>query len=200
MICLIDYGAGNLFSVQKAVEFLGYKPRISNRVADLDKADKIIFPGVGSFGRAVENLRRTALGPKIKEVVDAGTPFLGICLGLQLFFAYSEESPDVRGLDLVAGRVKKFQNGLKIPHLGWNSVSQRKTQSQLWHEIPEQVYCYFAHSYYIEPEDPNLIIATCDYGGDYPVAIQRNNLFGLQFHPEKSQKWGLQILHNFLKL
>lgn len=199
MICLIDYGAGNLFSVQKAVEYLGYTPVISNRPETLSNADKIIFPGVGSFGKAIETIHQLGLEQAIRQSIAAEKPFLGICLGLQLLFATSEESNAAKGLNVLFGGVKRFKNDLKIPHLGWNAVEQTQN-CPLWRDIPPRVFCYFAHSYYIEPMQKKDIIAVSDYGAAFPVAVQQHNLFGVQFHPEKSQKWGLRILDNFLKL
>ncbi|MBD3375501.1 imidazole glycerol phosphate synthase subunit HisH [candidate division KSB1 bacterium] len=197
MITIIDYHAGNLFSVQKALEFLGAKAQISMDPKDIDAADKIIFPGVGSFGNAMHHVRTLGLEAPIKRNVAAGKPFLGICLGLQLLFESSEESPGVPGLDVLKGTVKRFDRSYKVPHLGWNQLFQVK-KSPLWQGLPKESYFYFAHSYYIDPENNEIITGESDYHHRYTVAIRRDHLFGLQFHPEKSQKLGLRVLENFL--
>lgn len=199
MISIIDYKAGNLRSVQKAVEKSGASAIVTSNPADLDRADKIIFPGVGAFGRAVEELERLRFIEPILEQIDRGKPFLGICLGMQLLFETSEENPGSRGLGVLKGFVKRFPENLKVPHLGWNELLFTKS-SPLWKNIPTETYFYFAHSYYIQPEDEKVIIGESDYSFRYPVAVNRENLFGLQFHPEKSQKWGLKVLENFISL
>jgi imidazole glycerol-phosphate synthase subunit HisH len=197
MITIIDYHAGNLFSVQKALEFLGAEAQISMDPDDIDKADKIIFPGVGSFGNAMHHVRTLGLEEPIKQNVAAGKPFLGICLGLQLLFESSEESPGISGLAVLNGTVKRFNRSFKVPHLGWNQLYPIN-DSPLWEGLPKESYFYFAHSYYIEPENREMITGESDYHHHYTVAIRRNHLFGLQFHPEKSQKLGLLVLKNFL--
>lgn len=197
MIYIIDYNAGNLRSVQKAVEKNGGDAIITSNPADLKKADKIIFPGVGAFGNAVQQLEKLNLRDSIVEAIDREIPFLGICLGLQLLFEKSEENETVLGLSVLKGTVKRFPKGLKIPHLGWNELMIQK-QSPLWNNIADGSYYYFAHSFYVQPLDESIIIGLSDYSIQYPVAIQKGNLFGLQFHPEKSQKWGLKVLKNFV--
>jgi imidazole glycerol-phosphate synthase subunit HisH len=199
MIAIIDYGAGNLRSVQKALEHLGAKARLTASALELRQADKIILPGVGAFGHAVEALDRLELREPIAAVIAQGVPFLGICLGMQLLFEHSEESLHAAGLAIFKGAVRRFPPGLKVPHLGWNEV-QQAGNSTLWHEIPDQSYFYFAHSYYVEPADPALVTGVSDYGMAIPASIQAGQIYGVQFHPEKSQSSGLQLLKNFISL
>lgn len=197
MVCIVDYGAGNLRSVQKAVEHIGASTIVSSKVYDIERADKVIFPGVGAFGKAVAAIDSLGLRGSLLNSIKIGKPFLGICLGLQLLFEKSEENPAAVGLGVIKGRVKRFPGTLKVPHLGWNILRQRK--SPLWNEIPNNSFFYFAHSYFIQPDDKECIIGESDYGFPFPIAVQRENLFGLQFHPEKSQKWGLKVLKNFIE-
>ncbi|MBN2410326.1 imidazole glycerol phosphate synthase subunit HisH [candidate division KSB1 bacterium] len=199
MIYIVDYGAGNLRSVQKAVEYNGNDAQFTSNPDDIDKADKIIFPGVGAFGKAIEKIDALELRTPLIRFIETGKPFLGICLGLQLLFENSEENPGIPGLAVLKGSVKRFSGDLKVPHLGWN-VLIRKSNSTLWEGIPANSYFYFAHSYYISPVETDIIIGESDYGSHFPVAVQKNNLYGLQFHPEKSQKFGLQVLKNFLNI
>jgi glutamine amidotransferase len=199
MICIVDYGAGNLRSVQKAVERLGASAHVSSKPVDVARASKVIFPGVGAFGRAVEAVDNLRLRETLIQFIEDRKPFLGICLGLQLLFESSEENPGVAGLGILSGSVKRFPDGLKIPHLGWNQVNFSMT-SPLWHNIPDNGYFYFAHSYYVAPDDAAIVSGECDYGIVFPVAIKYGLLFGLQFHPEKSQHWGLGVLKNFIEL
>jgi imidazole glycerol-phosphate synthase subunit HisH len=199
MIAIIDYGAGNLRSVQKAIEHLGGTAKVTSDPTEIMQSDKVILPGVGAFGKAVEALDQLHLRSPILAVIEKGVPFLGICLGLQLLFETSEESPGAQGLAVLQGRVRRFAQGLKVPHLGWNAVTQTRP-SLLWQEVPNDSYFYFAHSYYIQPADHSLFIGVTHYGDTVPVAINRGPLFGLQFHPEKSQKFGLAVLHNFITL
>lgn len=199
MILVVDYGAGNIRSVTKALEKLGAQTGVTNVGKDISGADKIVLPGVGAFGKAVEALNRLNLMDYLSEAIQKGKPFLGICLGFQLFFPESEENPGARGLHVLDGFVQRFESGLKVPHLGWNRVRQ-KNDSPLWKNIPDESYFYFAHSYFIVPKNNRLIIGTTDYGIEFVSAVAKENLFGVQFHPEKSQKWGLQILKNFIDL
>ncbi|OGC10033.1 imidazole glycerol phosphate synthase, glutamine amidotransferase subunit [candidate division KSB1 bacterium RBG_16_48_16] len=199
MICIVDYDAGNLRSVQKAVEYLGFTALLTSRASDLEKADKIIFPGVGAFGKTAEAMDKLGLRPVLIDQVQKNKPFFGICLGLQLLFAESEENPGVAGLGILSGRVQRFPRTLKVPHLGWNVLTQNR-DSILFKDIPQDSYFYFAHSYYVLPDDPSVIIGQSEYDFMFPVAIQRENLYGVQFHPEKSQQHGLQVLRNFLQL
>ncbi len=199
MICIVDYGAGNLRSVQKAVEHSGADTIVSSSASEIDSADKVIFPGVGAFGKAVEAIDQLSLRRPLIRAIEIGKPFLGICLGLQLLFERSEENPDARGLGVLEGEVKRFPNTLKVPHLGWNVLAKKK-DSPLWQGIPNNSFFYFAHSFFIQPKDESCIIGESDYGFAFPVAMQKGNLFGVQFHPEKSQRWGLAILKNFIEL
>ncbi len=199
MICIVDYGAGNLRSVQKALERLGGRAQVTASAEDILAADKVILPGVGAFGKAVEALDRLQLRQPILRIIEKQKPFLGICLGMQLLLESSEENPHAGGLAAIPGKVLRFSSDLKVPHLGWNSVHQ-SGYCALWHNIPEQAYFYFAHSYYASPLDNAVIVGTTDYGQTVPVALHKDNLFGLQFHPEKSQKIGLALLQNFLRL
>ena len=199
MIILIDYGVGNLFSVAKAAAFVGGDVKISNSADDLKRAEKIILPGVGAFGDCMKNLEATGLIPAIKREVFSGKPLLGICVGLQILFAGSEESPNVDGLKIFGGRVKKIQAGdLKIPHMGWNSV--RFDNSKLFAGLNGAPYFYFVHSYHAAPDDKKIIAATTTYGEEVTAALEFENIFATQFHPEKSGDVGLRVLKNFVEL
>lgn len=205
MIAIIDYGMGNLRSVQKAIEFLGSSATITSSPTEISKADKVILPGVGAFSKAMENLNKFKLLETIKETVAKDTPFLGICLGMQLLLETSEEHGLAKGLSLVAGTVKNFRNALNfdqslsVPQIGWNYVSQTKKNS-LFVGLPEKFQVYFVHSYYVDPQDKQVNIGETMYGINFCSALQKKNLFGVQYHPEKSGEVGLQILDNFIKL
>lgn len=205
MIAIIDYGMGNLRSVQKAIEFLGSSATITSSPTEISKADKVILPGVGAFSKAMENLNKFKLLETIKETVAKDTPFLGICLGMQLLLETSEEHGLAKGLGLVAGTVKNFRNAinfdqnLSVPQIGWNYVSQTKKNS-LFVGLPEKFQVYFVHSYYVDPQDKQVNIGETMYGINFCSALQKKNLFGVQYHPEKSGEVGLQILDNFIKL
>ena len=204
MIVLIDYGVGNLYSVEKAVAFVGGDVKISSDAEDIHRAEKIILPGVGAFGDCMKNLEATGLIPTIKQEISAGKPILGICVGMQILFASSEESPAVDGLKIFGGQVRKIRaDGLKIPHMGWNSVSMRNAQCvmrNLFKGIPNNSYFYFVHSFHAVPDDENLIAATTTYGETVTAAVERENIFATQFHPEKSGDVGLRVLKNFVEL
>ena len=195
MIAIIDYDAGNLRSVQKALEFLGYDAVITSDETKILSAERVILPGVGAFGEAREQLRKRGLDQTIQKAVQSGKPFLGICLGLQLLFEESEESPGVTGLGILPGKIVKIPKefGLKIPHIGWNELNIQKKDGFL-KNIGEQPFVYFVHSYYMEPSDESLTAATTDYGAKLPVAVEKDNVMAAQFHPEKSGTVGLQIL------
>jgi glutamine amidotransferase len=199
MITVVHYGAGNIRSVTKAVEATGAEVMVSENPDDIKKADKIVLPGVGAFGKAVEALQARHLVEPLRDFISQGKPFLGICLGLHLLFFSSEENSEAEGLSLLKGKAERFPAGMKVPHLGWNQVKQAGN-SPLWKGIPDQAYFYFAHSYIVKPEDQNLTVGTTDYAGSFVSAIARSNCFGIQFHPEKSQKWGLKLLNNFIGL
>ena len=201
MIGIIDYDAGNIKSVEKALHFLGEETVVTRDPVLLKKADKVILPGVGSFGDAMENLRKFGLVSVIQEIIEEGVPFLGICLGLQLLFESSEESPGVKGLGILKGKIKKIppKEGLKIPHMGWNSLTLTN-HGRLFDGLPENPYVYFVHSYYLEAEEPEIVKAVTEYSTCIHASVEKNNVFACQFHPEKSSRIGLKILENFAKL
>ena len=201
MIAIIDYGAGNLRSVQKAFEFIGNEAIITSNRDEILSADHIILPGVGSFGDCMSSIRLNKLDDCIYDVIESKKPFLGICLGLQLLFEESEESPNIKGLGILKGKIVKIpQNeNIKIPHMGWNSLTFPK-KSPIFEGIDENSFVYFVHSYYMQPDDASIIAAECEYSGTLPVALSKDNIHATQFHPEKSGKVGLKILENFAKL
>lgn len=201
MITVIDYDAGNLKSVEKALLYLGESPVVTRDPQKILAAEKLILPGVGAFGDAMENLRRFGLVEPICQAVEKGTPFLGICLGMQLLFESSEESPGVEGLSLLPGKILRIppQEGLKIPHMGWNSLKVR-TGARLFQGLPEEPYVYFVHSYYLRAEEEEIVAATTRYSVEIHASVEQGNLFGCQFHPEKSSRTGLAILKNFAEL
>jgi len=230
MIAVIDYGMGNLRSVQKALEVAGaIGPKVTSSPKDLRRASKIVLPGVGSFGEAIRELKRLRLVEPIRGAIDKGKIFLGLCLGLQLLFERSEEAPGVRGLSILKGSVKRFaftnderpfdklrvvpskvegrretSDELKVPHMGWNTIAQsakRKAQSaKILNGVRDGAYMYFVHSYYVKPEDRDIILTTTDYGIEFVSGIQKDNIYAFQFHPEKSQAVGLKLLRNFVGL
>ncbi len=201
MIGIIDYDAGNIKSVEKALIYLGEEPVVSRDPEILKKADKVILPGVGSFGESMANLHRFGLVSVIQDMIKEGKPFLGICLGLQLLFESSEESPGVDGLGILRGKIKKIPpaQGLKIPHMGWNSL-ELQNNGRLFRGIPQDTYVYFVHSYYLEAEEPEIVKAVTRYGTCIHASVEKENVFACQFHPEKSSRMGLKILENFAKL
>ena len=201
MIAVIDYDAGNLKSVEKALIFLGETPVITRDREELLAADKVILPGVGAFGDAMDRLHQYGLVDVIKEVVKKGTPFLGICLGLQLMFESSEESPGVEGLGLLPGKILKIPEtpGMKVPHMGWNSL-KIDPNSRLFKGIPDGNYVYFVHSYYLKAGRASDVAARTWYSTDIDASIESGNVFACQFHPEKSSHTGLKILKNFTEL
>jgi glutamine amidotransferase len=199
MIAVVNYGAGNIRSVSKALERAGAQVTVTDRPGEICKANKIVLPGVGSFGRAVEALENRGLIGPLRVAVTQGKPFLGICLGFQLLFETSHESRGVRGLGCLEGSVDRLPSVLKVPHLGWNRVRQT-TPCDLWEGIPDPCYFYFAHSFFVKPDQDVYTAGTTKYGTVFTSAIVHENIFGVQFHPEKSQKWGLKLLENFVKL
>lgn len=200
MIAIIDYGAGNLHSVKNALDFLGAESKITGSASEILSADKVILPGVGAFGSAMNALTASGLKEVIFEVADKGTPLLGICLGLQLMFEKSEEAPDVKGLGLFKGTIVKIPDrGLKIPHMGWNDIEVVK-DSRILHNIGENPFVYFVHSYYLNASDESVASAYTNYGERLGIAVEKDNVFATQFHPEKSGETGMKILKNFINL
>lgn len=201
MIGIIDYGAGNLKSVEKALLKLGAQPVITRDRETILAADHIILPGVGAFGDAMENLRKYDLDQVIYEAVEQKIPFLGICLGLQLLFSSSEESPGVAGLGILEGEILRIPEaeGLKIPHMGWNSL-HLEHNGRLFRGIPENTYVYFVHSYYLKASDPEIVKASTYYSTQIHASVEKGNVFACQFHPEKSSDLGLKILDNFIHI
>ncbi len=201
MIAIIDYDAGNLKSVEKALGHLGKETVVTRDPQTILAADQAILPGVGAFGDAMGNLHRFGLVDVIHGFADSGKPFLGICLGQQLFFESSEESPGIKGLGLLPGKIRKLSGGtgLKIPHMGWNSL-EIMDGKRLFRDIDQGAYVYFVHSYYLEASDPADVAAVTEYGTRIHAAVEHDNLFACQFHPEKSGETGLQILRNFAGL
>lgn len=209
MIAVIDYGLGNLRSVSKALEAVGAEVEVTNHSGKIAEAKAIVLPGVGAFHRGVKNLKSLGIAPSIFRAIGQGKPFLGICLGLQLLFTESEEHGRCKGLDVIKGKVKKFASRVKIPHMGWNQTKLKNpvTSNQkpektmaLFDSLPNDSYFYFVHSYYVEPENDNVIAAVTDYGQEFVAAINKDNIWGVQFHPEKSGELGLKVLKNFLSL
>lgn len=199
MIAIIDYGAGNLHSVKNALDFIGAKSIITSDENTILSADKVILPGVGSFGDAMDSLREAKLENTVLECMNSDRPFLGICLGLQLLFKKSSESAGKTGLGFFDGSsVMIPDRGLKVPHIGWNSLEYNK-DSKLFYGIGDEPYVYFVHSYYIQPEDSSIISASTYYGEKLPVAVERDNVYAVQFHPEKSGRVGMKMLTNFVE-
>ncbi len=198
MIAIVDYDAGNLKSVEKALQHIGQETVVTREPGVLRDAEKVILPGVGSFGDAMEKLDRFCLVDVLREVILSGKPFLGICLGLQLLFEQSEESPGVEGLSVLKGKILKIpaKEGLKIPHMGWNSI-QIKENARLFAGISGEPYVYFVHSYYLKAEEEEAVAAVTEYGTAIHASVEKGNVFACQFHPEKSGDVGLQILRNF---
>ena len=199
MIAIIDYDAGNIKSVEKALLSMGETPVLTRDPEVILQSDHIILPGVGSFGDAMENLNKFGLIDVINEAINRKIPFLGICLGLQLLFESSEETPGVAGLGILKGKIVRIPEGpgLKIPHMGWNSLNVREGAS-LFKGLEKEPYVYFVHSYYLQAKDPKIVAATTEYGVTIHASVEKENVFACQFHPEKSSKTGLAILKNFL--
>lgn len=197
---IIDYGMGNLRSVEKALEAVGGRPRISADPEAVRRAGRLILPGVGAFGDAIANLGRCGMDEAIREAVGGGTPLLGLCLGLQLLFTHSEEFGSHRGLDLIPGRVRRFRHpGLRVPHVGWNQIEDLRP-NPLLRDLEEGSYFYFVHSLTVEPDDAEYVLAKTNYGSSFCSIACRGNVWGAQFHPEKSQDNGKRLLANFLAI
>ena len=200
-ITIIDYGLGNLRSVYNALKFLSASPLISESPHDVQKADKIILPGVGSSKDAMGGLQKRGLTEVLKKFLASGKPYLGICLGLQILFEKSEEG-DTDGLGIFKGPVKRFRekDGIKVPHIGWNTVKAQSANAKITDGIKDESYFYFDHSYYVLPQDKSIIAGTTEYGLDFTSMIAKDKIYGVQFHPERSQDLGLKVLENFIKL
>ncbi len=198
MIAIIDYSAGNLRSVKKAFNHLEVKNIIATRAEDLNKVNGIVLPGVGAFGSAMKKLKETNFYEGIKSWLFAGKPFLGICLGIQMLFGESAESENERGFGVFEGKCERFKKG-KVPQIGWNQINIVK-ESPLLEGIPDKTFFYFLHGYYVEVENQDIITAKTDYFVEYTSIIEKENIFGVQFHPEKSGKMGLKMLKNWIKL
>lgn len=202
MIAILDYDAGNIKSVEKALQFLGQDTVLTRNFGVIEKADKVILPGVGAFGDAMNHLKSYELDKAIKDFVQSKKPFLGICLGLQLLFAESEESPGVEGLNILPGKIVRIpdEEGIKIPHIGWNSL-ELTNNGRLFSGLDKVPYVYFVHSYYLQCEDENIVKASCEYGHTHiHASVEKDNVFACQFHPEKSSSVGLKMLSNFANL
>ena len=201
MIAIIDYGAGNLQSVQNALDFIGCPGTVTSDPEEILSAEGAILPGVGAFGSAMAEMERNGLVDTVKIAAKSGKPFIGICAGMQLLFEESEESPGVPGLGLLKGKVLLFPSdkGLKIPHMGWNSIETKK-KSRLLGKLSGPTYMYFVHSYYVKADDKEIVSAFSDYGTTFDAAVEQGNLFGCQFHPEKSGAEGISILRRFAEL
>ena len=201
MVAIIDYNAGNLKSVEKALAAVGQESVITRDFQTILSADHVILPGVGAFGEAMEQLKKYDLHKVIPEVVDAKKPFLGICLGLQLLFEGSDESQGVEGLHILDGKILRIpdKEGLKIPHIGWNSL-ELKNDGRLFKNMNQNPYVYFVHSYYLKADDASIVKATCDYSTCIHASVEKDNVFACQFHPEKSSDVGLSILKNFTQI
>jgi len=198
MIAVIDYGAGNLRSVINAVNSLGFEPLVTSNPEDIARADKVILPGVGAAGSTVQSLKEQGLDRAIASYIAAGRPFMGICIGMQVLFDYTEEGGGAECLGIIPGRVKKLPAGLKVPHMGWNQVCQLNPHP-VFRGIEDQAYFYFVHSYYVAPEDSGTIIGSTRYGLDFASVVAAGNLVATQFHPEKSGEIGLKVYRNFLR-
>ncbi len=204
-VAVVDYGRGNLHSVFRALETVGIRARVVHTPEEVSRAAALVVPGQGAFDDCMETLRRRDLLPAILKAIRSGTPYLGICIGLQILYGVSEEHGTHPGLNVIPGRVVRFSEGLadeagnriKVPHMGWNEVRQGPATVPFWKGIPDESYFYFVHSYYGVPEDPSVVAGRTAYGVSFASAVARENLFAVQFHPEKSQKVGLTLLRNF---
>ena len=198
MIAILDYDAGNIKSVEKAFKILGEETVLTRDFSVIEKADRLVLPGVGSFAAAMDNLKKYELDKAIHDFVASGKPFFGICLGLQLLFESSEESPGVEGLHVLDGVVKRIPDGegIKVPHIGWNSLDF-PNEGRLFKGIDEGAFVYFVHSYYLQAKEPSIVTATTEYGCHIHASVEKDNIFACQFHPEKSSTVGLKILKNF---
>ena len=201
MIAIIDYDAGNIKSVEKAFLALGENIVLTRDKETLLKADGVVLPGVGSFGDAMAKLKEYELVDTIYEIVNKNTPFIGICLGLQMLFESSEETPGVEGLGILKGKIVRIPDGggIKVPHIGWNNLTY-PNKGRLFKDIPENSFVYFVHSYYLQAEDPSVVTAATEYGVEIHASVEKGNVFACQFHPEKSSSVGMKILQNFIDI
>ena len=201
MIAIVDYDAGNIKSVEKALHFLGREALVTGDSEEILRADKVILPGVGAFGDAMDTIRGRGLDKVLRKVAENGTPFLGICLGLQLLFERSDEAPGAEGLGILKGEILRIpeKEGLKIPHMGWTSL-HLENNGRLFRGIEENAYVYFVHSYYLKAGDESIVKASTEYGVHIHASVEKDNVFACQFHPEKSSDVGLHILKNFVEL
>jgi len=201
MIAIVDYGMGNIHSVQKALQLFGAQTLVTNSPQDILACQKVVLPGVGAFADAMQELEKQNLIPALIKHIKNKKTFLGICLGMQLLLEASQESKGVRGLSIIKGKVVKFkEKNLKVPHMGWNQLDKVSQECPLLKDILKHPYVYFCHSYYPDPKEKNVIASTTNYGTDFPSVIWKENIYGVQFHPEKSQSIGLKIIENFVKL
>ena len=202
MIAIIDYGMGNIHSVQKALESMGAKTIVTNKPDEIKASDKAVLPGVGAFNDAMQELKTQNLISALNEHIKSKKIFLGICLGMQLLFEKSEEARKSKGLGILKGIVKRFENkdNLKVPHMGWNQLKVKNSACPLLKDLADNSYVYFCHSYYPQPKNEGIIATTTDYGIDFTSVLWQDNIYGVQFHPEKSQQVGLKILRNFVNL
>ena len=198
-VAIIDYGVGNLRSVEKAFEATGCEAIVSGEESVLLKAERLVLPGVGAFGACMKALSERGFDQLVREKVDEGTPLLGVCVGMQLLFEESDEFGSTPGLGLIRGRVKRFNNELVVPHVGWNRVTARQSHA-LFDDVAHEAFFYFVHSYYCEPRDEQVIAGETEYGVRYASVVAHKNICGVQFHPEKSQDEGLRLLRNFARL
>lgn len=200
MIVIVDYMMGNLRSVHKACALTRKDCIVSSDRKKIEAAEKLILPGVGAFADAVKELKKIKIFDTLKDKITSGVPFLGVCLGMQLLFSSSEEAPGVKGLDCLKGRAKLFKSKVKVPQIGWNQLELKEKRCPLFKGIKDRSFVYFCHSYYCLPREKSIIAAETSYGRKYASVVWKDNVFGVQFHPEKSQSTGLQILKNFLSL
>jgi imidazole glycerol-phosphate synthase subunit HisH len=199
LIAIIDYGMGNLKSVTNALEKLGADAVVTRDKKVIKSSRAIILPGVGAFGKCIENLEKLELLGFIKETIEEGKQYLGICLGMQVLFESSEEAPGIAGMGVLKGTVPRFTGNIKIPHMGWNNINIVK-ETEILKDIENSEHFYFVHSYYCSPDDKGIVATTTPYGGEFVSSVQKNNIFACQFHPEKSQSVGLKLLQNFVNI
>ena len=202
MVAIIDYGMGNIHSIQKALELYGARTVVTNNPSEIGACTKAVLPGVGAFDDAMRELKKQGLITAINTHIRDKKPFLGICLGMQLLFEGSEEASHSNGLAILKGGVKRFKEkkGMKVPHMGWNQLKINAVESPLLKNIADRSFVYFCHSYYPVPKDKEIIAASCDYGVEFPCVICQDNIYGVQFHPEKSQETGLRMIKNFVEI